>query len=170
MTIEEMVLEKFKLHLNDKMANAQFQLMLNDGFLPLFIYTTSKGVDEVEVDFEETSKDEAVEVMRERCKRPEVVACALLFCAYTLDQDLTDPKEKDRVLSENLKDEKDATESIMLYLYTKDKTEIRRISYSKRDDKKAGPVSNYWFGDDGWKDVTSTLDGRFSNPFKETTV
>lgn len=168
MSLENTIIEEFKKNLDSNLSKVQTELMFHDGFYPLFVYTTATGVDEVEIDFEETSKDVSASIMREHCKNPTVVAAALIFCAYTVEQDLTDPKEKHRVLSEDIQDEEDATEAIFMYLYTRDRSEVRRVNYTKKDQGAAG-INDYRFLDDGWNTAVN-LTGLFSNPFMPPTV
>lgn len=152
-----LLLQKFKNAVNDKIAKARLDLMEFDGFLPIVVSSTLEGVEEAEIDLDETPKDEAANLLREYAKRPGVEAIALVFMADTVT---TEPGE-DRVLAEDLRDESDAVEAIMAYVYTKEVSEYRRIPYKKRAE------SDYWFGDDGWKEVNKQT-GRFANPFAKS--
>jgi hypothetical protein len=153
----ELLLKKFKNAVNDKIAKARLDLMEYDGFLPMVVSSTMEGIEEAEIDLDETSKDEAASLLREYAKRPGVEAIALIFMADTVT---TEPGEE-RVLADDLREETDAVEAIMAYVYTREISEYRRIPYKKLKD------NDYWFGDDGWKEVKKQT-GRFVNPFAKS--
>jgi hypothetical protein len=157
MNKSDILFEAFKKTVNDKIDNLRLDLVMYDGFLPAVVSSTLTGVKEAEINFDNTSKDEASSLLREYAKCPEVKAIALIFMADTV---ALDPGEK-RILPENLKDDPDMIEAIMAYIHTKEKSEYRKILYKKNK----GADNDYWFGDSGWKD-TGPMTGRFANPFK----
>lgn len=148
------ITDKFKDYLKNKVAEARLDLITQDGFMPLMISSTVDGVKEAEIDFDDISKEEASKLIQEYAnKKPWVEAVALIFTAYTVLQ------KKDDKLGEDLSKEKEMMEAIMVYLYTREKSEYRRYPYVKTEDNKYN-----WF-DDGWKEVEDES-GLFSNPFK----
>jgi hypothetical protein len=152
--MNNILLEVFKRTVNDKIDNLRVDLLRFDGFLPTVVSSTLDGVKEAEIDFEDTSKDEASILLREYATSPDVEAIALIFMADTV---ALDPGVK-RELPEDLKDDPEVAEAVMAYIHTKEKSEFRRILYKKRKD------NDYWFFDEGWKDP-GKLTGRFANPF-----
>jgi len=156
MNKSDILFEAFKKTVNDKIDNLRLDLVMYDGFLPAVISSTLTGVQEAEIDFDNTTKDEASSLLREYASCPDVKAIALIFMADTV---ALEPGEK-RILPENLKDDPEMIEAIMAYIHTKEKSECRKILY-----KKLEGDNNYWFSDSGWKDP-GTLTGRFANPFK----
>ena len=151
----DILFETFKKTVNSKIENLRLDLIMYDGFLPAVLSSTLTGVQEAEIDFEATSKDEAGDLLRKYATSPDVEAIALIFMADTVD---LAPGEK-RTLPKDLKDDPDSVEAIMAYIHTKEKSEYRRIIYCK---KKNG---DYWFAEESWKDP-GVLTGRFANPFK----
>lgn len=151
----DLFLPKFKDAVNNKVQNLRLDLVLYDGFMPRMLGFTLDGVEEAEINLDETPKDEAGNLIREYARKPGVMATALIFMADTLD---IEADEKREVIPEDITDEPNKTDSIMVYLYTKGKSEYRRLLYSKRGD------TDYWFSDEGWKEITA-LTGRFANPF-----
>ena len=61
---------------------------------------------------------------------------------------------------DNIKDHPDSCESISVFLYLKDQSFVRHVTYVKAD-------NGYNFFDQGWEEVRSTSRPcRFSNPFQ----
>ncbi len=152
----ELLVVKFRRALEDKIATAQVDLSQIDGFLPLVISSTLSGVEEAVIDFDETPKDAAAELLRKYVTSPDVEAIGLIFMANTVCREASD----NRPIAEELKNEPDMSEAIMAYLFTKETSEYRRIKYKKKDE------GNYTFFDEGWMKPT-TFTGRFANPFKK---
>jgi hypothetical protein len=151
----ELFIPKFKDAVNNKVENLRLDLVLYDGFMPRILGLTMEGVEEAEIDLDETPKDEAGNLIREYAAKPGIMAVALIFMADTL---VIEADEKRDVIPEDITSEPNKTDSIMIYLYTKEKSEYRRLLYEKKGD------TDYWFSDEGWKEITA-ITGRFANPF-----
>lgn len=149
-----LLLDKFKTVMENSISNARIRLTLEDGFYPMVISSTFEGIQEAEIDFEETSKDESAVLLRKYATSPDVEAIGLIFMGDVL---VRDPDDK-RPVADDIREEADTKKAIMVYLYTKNSSSYRRVLYDKHGD------DDYTFIDEGWR-TPKVLEGRFANPF-----
>jgi hypothetical protein len=150
--LSENLLNKYKAAVQDKIRNLQAELTIYDGFLPRLLGFTVDGMDEAEIDLDETPSNEAGKLVRKYATKPGVEVIALIFMADTVTIEPGDNIPADISKDHN------KVESIFAYFYTKEKSEYRRVLYAKKSD------NNYWYGDEGWKPIDS-ITGHYANPF-----
>jgi len=151
------IVESFKEALEKVLDEAKACLITNDGIQGKFIVSENgKDIESINLTLKPDLKPEESMQMKIICKEPKVVAAAIIMDAYTL----VVPDEEIEAVKKPLKDHPDRVEALLLYLYTRDKSFVRVLPYKKQGNR------DYWFGDEGWTDVTESQ-GLFENVFKE---
>jgi len=155
--------EKFQEYLEKKLDEARTSLMFQDGIQPLLITWEANGVGkEVPLQLTPESKEEDASLIRSACKSPQTIMAAIIFDSYTYFAETAKIHEIRKELEEKeatLKDIDGSQEAIFIFLYTKDQTFSRSVSYKKRG------TQDYWFADEGWDGVPDA-NGLFANPFQ----
>ena len=102
-------------------------------------------------------KKQSAQLMKEIAHTDNTEAMIFVLDTYMLEL----PKETQMSnIPESIKNHEESTTAIIVFLYTKDKTLVRKMPYIKKDN------GGYNFFDLGWEDA-SDIEGRFSNPFND---